>query len=75
MREGMLSEGATGDGPVGKEVSSAGGTASLLQDASGCGIRPGMEKKEERCVLSPSQQRGVFSHSDWCVMSVIIGVF
>jgi len=42
VTEGMLGESATGNGPVGKEVSSAGGTASLLQDASGCGIRPGV---------------------------------
>ena len=42
VTEGILGESATGNGPVGKEVSSAGGTASLLQDASGCGIRPGV---------------------------------
>ena len=42
VTEGVLGESANGNGPVGKEVSSAGGTASLLQDASGCGIRPGV---------------------------------
>ncbi len=51
MAEGMLEESATGNGPVGKEVSSAaaGGTTSLLHDASGCGTRPGHAPYEATC--------------------------